>query len=281
MKSCEEFAPLLSAMIDGELTEEIRAEVAAHLESCEACRERLAEVAAMSAALTEAYPEAEVPEGFTEGVMERVRAEKFAQKRGGKRRVWRRAMPIAACAALVLCAAAMFPGMSRMNETADTAAPEMVYNGAAMLTADSAAEADGVDDEAVTDTELARDSYELVQSSAYSGDSLSSMPKMAEDDGAVYFCEAREIGGEEGLLWCEENGAVLLTLRGENATEYIEENGGVADGAGYYYLPVSALYALPDSITLSDAQGAALAEIPEEAEWALVYPNDLGEGAQE
>lgn len=232
----------------------------------------------MSAALAEAYPEAEVPEGFTEDVMERVRTEKFAQKRGGKRRSWRRVMPIAACAAIVLCAAAMFPGMSKMNEAADTAAPE-TYNGAAMLTADAVAEAEGAEGDSVADTELARDSYELVQSSAYSGGSMPSMSKMADDSNAVYFCEAREIGGEEGLLWVEENGTVLLTLYGENATAYVEENGGVADGAGYYYLPASALYALPDGITLREAQAAALAEIPEEAEWVLVYPADSNEEA--
>lgn len=278
MKNCTEIAPLLSGFFDGELTEEVRAEVAAHLESCEACRAQLADYAAMSAALTEAFPEVEAPEGFASDVMARVRAERGGKSKKAKKSAWRHFMPVAACAALVLCAVAMFPGISKMNEASDTAAPEMVYNGASMLTADSAAEADGADDETVADTELARDSYELVQSSAYSGGSL---PKMAEDDGAVYFCEAREIGGEEGLLWCEENGAVLLTLYGRGATTYVVENGGVAGGAGYYYLPVSALCALPDGITLSDAQSASLAEIPEEAEWALVCPTDLSEGAQE
>ena len=34
MKECEEFAPLLSAFVDGELTEEERAEVLAHVSEC-------------------------------------------------------------------------------------------------------------------------------------------------------------------------------------------------------------------------------------------------------
>ena len=44
MKKCEEFAPLLSAFVDGELTEEERAEVLAHVSgskrrcTCRACR---------------------------------------------------------------------------------------------------------------------------------------------------------------------------------------------------------------------------------------------------
>lgn len=278
MKNCTELAPLLSAFLDGELTEAECAEVRAHLESCESCREKLAEYAAVSAGLSEAFPEAEVPEGFTEGVMSAVRAEKTAKRKAG--RTWRRFMPIAACAAVVLLTVALFPGMSSMNEAADTAAPETAYNGAAMLAADDAAEADGADDEAVADTELTRDSFELVQSSAYSGGSLPSMSKMA-DDSSAYFFELREVNGEERALWCDENGAVLLALYGQSAAEYVKENGGVEGGAGYYYLPVSALYALPEGITLSDAQSAALAELPEEAEWVLVYPAELSEEAQE
>ena len=37
MKKCEEFAPLLSAFVDGELTEEERAEVLAHARNAEGC----------------------------------------------------------------------------------------------------------------------------------------------------------------------------------------------------------------------------------------------------
>ena len=47
MKKCEEFAPLLSAFVDGELTEEERAEVLAHVSECEKCRRLLGELTAL------------------------------------------------------------------------------------------------------------------------------------------------------------------------------------------------------------------------------------------
>ena len=68
MKKCEEFAPLLSAFVDGELTEEERAEVLAHVSECEKCRRLLGELTALHAALGELEDE-DVPAGFTEGVM--------------------------------------------------------------------------------------------------------------------------------------------------------------------------------------------------------------------
>ena len=73
MKECEEFAPLLSAFVDGELTEEERAEVLAHVSECEKCRRLLGELTALHAALGELEDE-DVPAGFTGGVMAAVRA---------------------------------------------------------------------------------------------------------------------------------------------------------------------------------------------------------------
>ena len=59
MKECEEFAPLLSAFVDGELTEEERAEVLAHVSECEKCRRLLGELTALQ--FIQAYCEAGVP----------------------------------------------------------------------------------------------------------------------------------------------------------------------------------------------------------------------------
>ena len=90
MKECEEFAPLLSACVDGELTEEERAEVLAHVSECEKCRRLLGELTALHAALGELEDE-DVPAGFTEGVMAAMRAEKAAKKPQTKKRsAWRR-----------------------------------------------------------------------------------------------------------------------------------------------------------------------------------------------
>ena len=155
MKKCEEFAPLLSAFVDGELTEEERAEVLAHVSECEKCRRLLGELTALHAALGElesaavrahlsecedcrarldeyvqltgemlALGEEDVPAGFTEGVMAAVRAEKAAKKPQAKKRsAWRRWMPMAACAAIVALAAAVTIPRTAMKQEANDAAP--------------------------------------------------------------------------------------------------------------------------------------------------------------
>lgn len=294
MKLHEEIAPLLSAFLDGALTEAESAEVRAHLTECEACRARVAEYAAMREGLREAMEEVEVPADFTANVMAAVRAEKSVRRRKVSAR---RYLPVAACAAVVLLAASLFPGMQRMgsdSKAADTAVRQEANSASSQVVADS--EASPMND---GDQELAQERYDSVQGSAYyssartettsgtapesAADSVLMLKNSAEyDDGLVYSCEVREIGGEEGLLWVDQHGAVLLTLSGAGAADYVGENGGVQDGdAGYYYLPISALYALPEGITLSDAQAAELDRVPEEAEWALVYPHDASEVVQE
>ena len=123
MKECEEFAPLLSAFVDGELTEEERAEVLAHVSECEKCRRLLGELTALHAALGELEDE-DVPAGFTEGVMAAMRAEKAAKKPQTKKRsAWRRWMPMAACAAIVALAAAVTIPRTAMKQEANDTAP--------------------------------------------------------------------------------------------------------------------------------------------------------------
>lgn len=291
MKTCEEFAPLLSAYFDGELTERECAEVRAHLENCETCRVRLAEYAAVRSEMLTVFAEEEVPEGFAEGVMAAVRAEKAAAApKKAKKRTWKRYLPIAACAAIVLLSASLFPQMSGLDgaKSADTAAPMMAQNASESAsggTADS-------EEDAVSDTELPESYYEYRDGSTYyapvgdaqtveNGMAQTTTLKSADDFDLVYTCEAREIDGEEGLLWVHQQGPVVLELLGAGATVYVEENGGVKDGdAGYYYLPVPALLALPEDIGLSDVQAAELDCVPEEAEWVIVYPDDHSEVAQ-
>lgn len=303
MKSCNEFAPLLSAYFDGELTEEACAELRAHLEECEACRARLGEYAAMRAGMSDALEEEEVPADFTDGVMAAVRAEKSARKRKVSAR---RYLPVAACAAVVLLAASLFPGMHRMGS--DSVATDTAARQNSNSTVSYAADSESAAPSESGDQELMQEYYDSVQGSAYytavrsettggtapeSAMDSGTAPESAEDgapmlkngadyDGLVYSCEVREINGEGGLLWVHQHGAVTLELLGAGATAYVEENGGVKDGdAGYYYLPVSALYALPEGIALSDVQAAELACIPEDAEWVLVCPDDASEGALE
>ncbi len=294
MKTCEKFAPLLSAYFDGELTEEECAQVRAHLEECEDCRVRLSEYAALRAGLLDAFAEEEPPADFASGVMAAVRAEKMgAAPKKAKKRTWQRYLPVAACAAIVLLSASLFPQMSGFDEakSTDTAAPQSAQNESAGA-ADSEAATGGTLADTVNDTEAPEAFYEHREDSTYyapvgdaqtveNGRTQTTTAKSAEDFDLVYSCEAREINGEEGLLWVHQHGPVVLELLGAGATAYVEENGGVKDGdAGYYYLPVSALYALPEGIVFGDAQTAAPDSVPEEAEWVIVYPDDFSEVAQ-
>lgn len=117
MKCCEKYVPALSALVDGELNDTERAEVLAHLETCEPCREFFAELTAMHDALGE-LEEYDAPEGFADGVMARVH-EAPAPKKRTPRTAW---LSLAACAAIVIFAVS---GPLREAKFAnDSAAPE-------------------------------------------------------------------------------------------------------------------------------------------------------------
>lgn len=298
MKECEEFAPLLSAFVDGELTEEERAEVLAHVSECEKCRRLLGELTALHAALGELEDE-DVPAGFTEGVMAAVRAEKAAKKPQTKKRsAWRRWMPMAACAAIVALAAAVTIPRTAMKQEANDAAPAAPAAQEDQAMFSMAAPSDPLPD---TDAEVEypEQRCETVQSSPYydrllgsaAGGATSDEAKSADAPTAAengssepeYYCETAPIGesGEEGSLLTAWYGPVVLELYGAGATDYVTENGGVkADDAGAYYVPIGALRALPEGLSMTDAQAEALTLAPAGAEWVLVYPNDDSEVPQ-
>ena len=294
MKNCEEFAPLLSAFVDGELTEEERAEVLAHVSECEECRRLLGELTALHAALGELEDE-DVPEGFTEGVMAAVRAEKAAAKPQAKKRsAWRRWMPMAACAAIVALAAAVTIPRTAIKQEANDAAPAApaAQEDQAMFSM-AAPPSDSLPD---TDAEVEypEQRCETVQSSPYYAalDGSSTEPSRAKGDGSAtgngipeleYYCETVAIGenGEEGSLFTAWYGPVVLELYGAGATDYVTESGGVkADDAGFYYVPIGALRALPEGLAMTDAQTETLALAPADAEWVIVCPDDDSEVPQ-
>lgn len=295
MKKCEEFAPLLSAYFDGELTEEENAAVRAHLGECEDCRARLDEYAQLSGAML-ALGEEDVPEGFTEGVMAAVRAEKAAAKPQVKKRsTWRRWMPMAACAAIVALAAAVTIPRTAMKQEANDAAPAApaAQEDQAMFSM-AAPPSDPLPD---TDAEVEypEQRCETVQSSPYYdhqlGGAAADRAKIAgASDGTEngspeqeYYCETVPIGedGSEGKLLAADYGLPMFELYGAGATDYVLSSGGVKDGdAGFYYAPIAALRDLPEGLGMRQAQAETLALAPADAEWVLVYPNDDSEVPQ-
>ena len=287
MKKCEEFAPLLSAYFDGELTEEESAAVRAHLSECEDCRARLDEYVQLTGEML-ALGEEDVPAGFTEGVMAAVRAEKAAKKPQTKKRsAWRRWMPMAACAAIVALAA--------MKQEANDAAPAApaAQEDQAMFSM-AAPHGDPLPD---TDAEVEypEQRCETVQSSPYydrqlggaaaDGFKTANAPADLENGSpeAEYYCETAPIGesGREGKFLAADYGLPMFELYGAGATDYVLSSGGVKDGdAGFYYAPIAALRDLPEGLGMRQAQAETLALAPADAEWVLVYPNDFSEVPQ-
>lgn len=104
MKTHEEFAALLDAFVDGELSPEEAKIVQEHLNTCPDCQAYVDDSLAIRAAFP-SVEETEVPDGFAEGVMAAIRAQStstvFPQKK--RRQPWARILlPVAACFALVL-----------------------------------------------------------------------------------------------------------------------------------------------------------------------------------
>ena len=278
MKSCEKFAPLLSAFVDGELTEEENAEVLTHVSECEECRRLLDELTALHAAFG-GLEEVEPPADFAETVMGAIRAEKAAVRpRREKRSMWHRWAPMAACAALVLLAALSIPRMSGNETGNDMAMP--AENGQSLYTA--GAETSAADDEA--EDLFVNERCDAVQYAAPDAASeRDSVAKSADTASISYGCETVTLGesGEEGALLVADYGAVVLELYGADATDYVLENGGVkADDAGYYYVPIDALRDLSEGLSMMGVQAETLSHAPAEAEWVLCYPDDYSEVPQ-
>lgn len=116
---CEDCRALLSALLDGELSEHERAAVTEHLDACDACRTVLDDLTAMHELLS--AEEADAPEGFSARVMRRVHAARM-------RRIRRRVSGLAAClvlmGALGLAASGGLPGMGRSEAPGD----QMTYD---------------------------------------------------------------------------------------------------------------------------------------------------------
>lgn len=98
--NCDRALEQMSAMLDGELTQQEREQLQAHLAACQSCRAVYAELSAMDEAIAAA--QAEPPAALREGVMGAVRDE---QKRKSARRTRGRvtaALVAAAALALVV-----------------------------------------------------------------------------------------------------------------------------------------------------------------------------------
>lgn len=130
---CEKYPEMISAYIDGELSEEEIAELEAHLISCEDCRSAFEIYRDISQEILNDLEEP--PCDFTDKVMSRIEAE----ERKKRRRVIRSFVGVAACVAIIILAVPVaFANMRAKsadtsfalmtNKTADCAMPEACYD---------------------------------------------------------------------------------------------------------------------------------------------------------
>ena len=200
MKYCDEYAPALSAFVDGELTEQEKNEVLAHVETCEGCRTCLAELMTMRLAFG-GLEEYDAPAGFAESVMARLH-EEAAPKKRTQRKKW---MGLAACAAVVLMAAVLLPHVTGSSGAADSAA---VANDCDAAPTESVQEPP--EDEEFTDR------YTSVQHTGLS------LFNTAEDGAAS---ETKVTSGEQALTKYESH-AVFYALSDDAETFLIEQGMG-------------------------------------------------------
>ena len=215
MKYCENFAALLDPFVDGELSPDEMARVQAHLDECPACRAYVDDALAIRAS----FPDAEdtpVPDGFAESVMARIRAEAASQAEAAPQkktsRPWLKALAsLAACCAIVLLAAPMFPH-SPKTEAAPAEAPAAA--------ADTAASTERAMEFALTEEAPAGESAEesredLASSKLYDA---APSPSAAADSGATaYFTEADPASWL--TLTAEEAGSLLADFTPAEETE--------------------------------------------------------------
>ena len=135
MTECEKYQELISAMLDGELTESERAQVEAHVKNCDECRAMYEAFAALGSAIV---PDEDVPDTLHSGIMEKVNA--AAKAKNTQQKIVRLRPILAAAACLVVIVGTVFalkgnlPGMKSAESEAPNAAEApmmMAFSGAA------------------------------------------------------------------------------------------------------------------------------------------------------
>ena len=120
MKSCEKYIELISACIDGEISDADRSELEIHLEFCPECKK----VAEAFAAISGSFPKEEaVPENFTSGTMAKIKAE-AAKPTGIKKFIsgYGKYTGLAAALVVILLGAQVFNGGGAKESAAPGAA---------------------------------------------------------------------------------------------------------------------------------------------------------------
>ena len=123
--NCEQMNELLSAWLDGELSENEQRQMQAHLEQCAQCRALFEQLQALHTSFSD-MEEIPAPEGFAQRVMDRVRTESKPKVIPlFQNRQMRGFAAMAACA--VLCVGLGGGLLSGKSEESAAPAPEAAY----------------------------------------------------------------------------------------------------------------------------------------------------------
>ncbi len=203
MKICEEFAALLDAFVDGELSPEEAMAVQTHLHTCPACQAYVDDALAMRAAFP-AWEDTAVPADFSEGVMRAIRAQSAPQKTR-RSQPWRRVLlPIAACFALVLVLKTAIP----LPHSADSAPQQTANSSSSRRTVDAvpedpSAEAPtekGIVEAPEEDAPTASVPEAALESEPFACDSQQASLFLRDGDAPAYFAHVTLTAAEAGDL---------------------------------------------------------------------------------
>lgn len=236
MRSCAEYEALVSAFLDGEVTEAERSALAEHLTGCPACQRYFDDLVAIHDAFDQ--EEAGVPPDFTAAVMERVRA--VPQEREEKVLPfprWRRWAALAAC-----CAIAAAGLWSLGLRGGDTKAARSVLAGDAP--AAQAVMPDAPEEPAVEESEPMPEDADIAPALCMEEDGAQLEPPAERatvyDESPVLTVAAPEADRSEEKA---SSLACTLVAGGETARRWVEEELGLPWEAGRSYPLTEEAYA--------------------------------------
>ena len=248
MHTCEEYRMLISALIDGEISDPERSLLMEHIAECDDCKTYLNDQILIHEAVQSM--DCTAPVGFADGVMARVRETKqdLPEKKIIPFPHWKRFASLAACCAVIALGVFAMDGTNLSAEsTADCAAPEMAYvtNSAAQSAENSSAQTTG----SLTGT-VAEMPDAAMKSAA------GTPPVQGDQNNGTYAADSSQNYTEYGLI---TEYAARLTTASDIAAAWVHDNLGQEWISGTYYLISSEEYAVLKDLLI--AKGEPFTEV--------------------
>lgn len=226
MKSCYEYAELISRLIDDDLSDAEQTELHNHLATCENCRQLYSAFSAVSEEIADGAEE--VPDGFSDKVMSQIRRETMVpvKKKLTFKKISRYALPVAALLALVIAIPSLTMSRAAKTETMMAAAPMMVSESAAAGRAAEPAFAAAMAEEAPAEDALIAD---LTESAAADCNGISCVVLSMDEDTeqAIFPRESQPVSAAELHL---DLPSMEITVTGTDKTCFV-----YSDGASVWY----------------------------------------------